>query len=272
MIIKLRNKTEAHLSKLFGARKVSVLEYIETFMEFPEGKAFSELVKIKVSPERILEKNKVLDGITTETLQKIYGDLVANYKAYHPDCWLNRDFEGYPEYLRKALDNDKTMISLVEKRIKNRFESGFILDVDRLHFLLKSHEEKFRFGGLKELWFTHEEAAFFKECSHLIDQYICELYSSEDEVKTVHIPSEEVSADFSEAPVIQEKESEEKLESIEIPTVRDSISAVEIINNAAEIKRFLLVCDELKAVGFEPENVLKDAEKITALLSAAANL
>ena len=265
MKIKLRTKTEEHLNKLFDTRKVAVINYIEAFMEFPEDKAFSEMVRMKVSPERILEKNKSLNGITTETISKIYGDVAYNYKIYHPDCWLNRDLEVYPVYLRKALDNDKTLIGLIEKKVTNRIYSVYNLEINRLHFLLQSDKEEYNFGGLKELWFTKAEANFFKNYAKVIDEYICYVFSAEDEIPTTVHVNEEVF----ENPA---KVDEEKSEAIEIPIVSDSISAIEVINNADKINRFLFACDKLKEVGIEPETVLKNAEKIELLLRVAENL
>ena len=259
MDIKLRNKTAEHLNKLFDTRKAAVNKYMEAFMGFSEDKAFSEMVKIKVSPEKILEKNKFLDGITTDTLQKIYGDLSANYKALHSYCWLNDELETYPEYLCKELNNDRTLLRLIKETVNQRFESGISIDSNKLHFLLKSEDEKYRFGGLRELWFAYEEANLFKNYAKVIDKYICETFLSKNEIHATNsIPAKEA--------------TDEKVEEIENPTLRESISAADVINNADKIKRFLLACDELKAVGFEPETVLKNAEKIAALLSAAENL
>lgn len=259
MNIKLRNKTEAHLSKLFETRKAAVLKYMKIFMEFSEDKAFRELVKIKVSPEEILEKNKFLDGITTDTLQKIYGDLSANYKALHSYCWLNDELETYPEYLCKELNNDRTLLRLIKETVNQRFESDISMDSNKLHFLLQSEDEKYRFGGLRELWFAYAEANLFKNYAKVIDKYICETFLSKDEIHATNsIPAKEA--------------TDENFEEIENPTLRESISAADVINNADKINHFLLICNEIKKLGLEPETLLKNSDKISALLIAAANL
>ena len=264
MKIKLRTKTEAHLNKLFDTRKTDVIKYMENFMEFPEEKAFFEMVKIKVWPERILERNKLLKGVTTDTILKIYGDLAANYKAEHPNCWLSR--EEYPEYLCKAFDNDKTIIKFVEEKIQKRIQSGFVLDIDRIHFLLQSENEKYWFGALKELWFNKAQANYFKDYAKVIDKYFSELILNEAKVTpTICVPEESCNS-------LYDTTLKEENDKTEIPSVSSSTFAIDVISNSDKIKEFLCSCNNIKAAGFDPEIILREKEKIESLLKAAENL
>lgn len=270
--ISLRNKTKAYLDTLLPEQKAALFNYLESFMALSEQEAFQELVKIKISPEDILSNNKKLDGIDAETLSKMCGDICTNYQKLHAVSWLSDD--AYPATLRNAFCDDKTLLALIKMRVIRRIDSPKPLNIERLQFLLNSQQEKYRFGGLKELKFTDSESQFFKNKTVAISQYVCYMLSSNKTVVKPSIPEASKEAISEEVDVVHE---ETHSEHVAIPL--QQISAANVIANADLIQKFLTVYDsleekskELSALGINPEEVIKSAVNIKQLLSAAANL
>lgn len=274
--ISLRNKTKAHLDTLLPEQKEAVMNYIESFMALTENEAFQEMVKLKISPKDILSNNKKLDGIDAETLSKMCGDICTNYRKLYAESWLSD--EDYPEALRNAFCDDKTLLALIKMRVIRRINSPKPLDVARLQFLLNAKEERFRFGGLKELKFTDAEAQFFMNKTVAISQYVCYMFSNKNDVK-VSLPkvSKEIRNEAISEKVDSIHELSEKADSE--PVAIQQLSAANVIANADIIRDFLSAYDsleekskELSAIGINPEEVIKSAVNIKQLLSAAANL
>ena len=264
--ISLRNKTKAHLDTLLPEQKEAVMNYIESFMALTENEAFQEMVKLKISPEDILSNNKKLDGIDAETLSKMCGDICTNYRKLYAESWLSD--EDYPEALRNAFCDDKTLLALIKMRVIRRINSPKPLNKERLQFLLNSQEEKYRFGGLKELKFTDAESQFFKNKTVAISQYVCNINKT---VVKPSIPKASKEAISEEIDVVHEETHSEH--------VAIQLSAANVIANANIIRDFLSAYDafeekskELSALGINPEEVIKSAVNIKQLLSAAANL
>lgn len=267
--ISLRNKTKAHLDTLLPEQKEAVMNYMESFMALPENAAFQEMVKIKISPQDILSNNKKLAGIDAETLSKMCGDLCTNYKKLYAESWLSD--EDYPEVLRNAFCDDKTLLALIKMRVIRRINSPKPLNKERLQFLLNSQEEKYRFGGLKELKFTDAESQLFKNKTVAISQYVCYMFSSNKTVVKASIPEVSKETISEEVDVVHEETYSEQ--------VAIQLSAANVIANADIIRDFLSAYDafeekskELSALGINPEEVRKSAVNIKQLLSAAANL
>lgn len=273
--ISLRNKTKNYLNALLPEQKAALFNYLESFMALSEQEAFQELVKIKISPEDILSNNKKLDGIDAETLRSLCGDICTIYRKLYAETWLSDD--AYPATLRNAFCDDKTLLALIKMRVIRRIDSPKPLDVARLQFLLNAKEERFRFGGLKELKFTDAEAKFFMNKTVAIAKYVGDIYSNTTAVKgSVPEVSEEIrnEAISEEVDSINEVHEETHSEQVAI-----QISAANVIANADLIQKFLTVYDsleekskELSALGINPEEVIKSAVNIKQLLSAAANL
>lgn len=271
--ISLRNKTKAHLDTLLPEQKEAVMNYMESFMALPENAAFQEMVKIKISPQDILSNNKKLAGIDAETLSKMCGDLCTNYKKLYAESWLSD--EDYPEALRNAFCDDKTLLALIKMRVIRRINSPKPLNKERLQFLLNSQEEKYRFGGLKELKFTDAESQFFKNKTVAISQYVCNINKT---VVKASIP--EVSKEIRNEAISEKVDSIHELsEKADSEHVAIQLSAANVIANADLIQKFLSAYDaleeklkELSALGINPEEVIKNAVNIKQLLSAAANL
>ena len=277
IITSLKNKTKAQLDKLMPEQKEALLNYMESFMALTENEAFQEMVKLKISPQDILSNNKKLDGIDADILSRICGDLCTNYQKLHPVCWIS--YEDYPTSLKNAFCGDKTLLALIKMRVIRRIDSPKPLDVARLKFLLNSKEERYCFGGLKELRFTEEEANFFKNKTVAISQYVCYMLSSSKTVLKASIP--EVSKEIRNQAISEKVDSihelSEKADSE--PVAIQQLSAANVIANADIIRDFLSAYDaleekskELSAIGINPEEVIKSAVNIKLLLSAAANL
>lgn len=272
--ISLRNKTKNYLNALLPEQKAALFNYLESFMALSEQEAFQELVKIKISPEDILSNNKKLDGIDAETLSKMCGDICTNYQKLHAVSWLSDD--AYPATLRNAFCDDKTLLALIKMRVIRRIDSPKPLNIERLQFLLNSQQEKYRFGGLKELKFTDSESQFFKNKTVAISQYVCYMLSSNKTVVKPSIPEASKEA-------ISEEAISEEVDVVHEEThsehVAIQLSAANVIANADIIRDFLSAYDaleekseELSALGINPEEVIKSAVNIKQLLSAAANL
>lgn len=277
IITSLKNKTKAQLDKLMPEQKEAVMNYIESFMALTENEAFQEMVKLKISPQDILSNNKKLSGLDAETLSKMCGDLCTNYKKLYAESWLSD--EDYPEVLRNAFCDDKTLLALIKMRVIRRIDSPKPLDVARLQFLLNAKEERFRFGGLKELKFTDAEAQFFMNKTVAISQYVCYMLSSSKTVVKPYIPeaSKEIRNEAISEKVYSIHELSEKADSE--PVAIQQLSAANVIANADLIQKFLSAYDaleeksnELSDLGINPEEVIKSAVNIKLLLSAAENL
>ena len=144
--------------------------------------------------------------------------------------------------------------------------------------MLNAKEERFRFGGLKELKFTDAEAQFFMNKTVAILQYVCYMFSNKNDVK-VSLPevSKEIRNEAISEKVDSIHELSEKADSE--PVAIQQLSAANVIANADIIRDFLSAYDaleekskELSAIGINPEEVIKSAVNIKQLLSAAANL
>ena len=277
IITSLKNKTKAQLDKLMPEQKEALLNYMESFMALTENEAFQEMVKLKISPQDILSNNKKLDGIDAETLSKMCGDICTNYKKLYVESWLSN--EEYPEVLRNAFCDDKTLLALIKMRVIRRINSPKPLNKERLQFLLNSQEERFRFGGLKELKFTDAEAQFFMNKTVAISQYVCYMLSSSKTVVKASIP--EVSKEIRNQAISEKVDSihelSEKADSE--PVAIQQLSAANVIANADIIRDFLSAYDaleekskEMTALGINPEDVIKNAAALKLLLTAAANL
>lgn len=269
----LRNKTKDILKRMLPEQRAAVLKRMESLVILPEEEAFREMVKLKIPTLDILSNNKKLEEI--ETLSRMCGDICINYKKVNPNSWLSD--EDYPSYLIKEFGNDKTLLALIKRRVSRRLDSPKPLDIARLQFLLNSKEEKYRFGGLRELKFTNEEAQYFKNKTEVIAQYVCDIFSVKADVK-VSVPEvseTEPTQEISETSIPEISEETES-DPIAIPL---HLSAANVIANADLIQSFLSAYDALdeqankmEAAGFDLKAVITNAASVKQLLSAAANL
>lgn len=264
--LSLRNKTKNHFDTLLPEQREAVMNYMESFMALPEKEAFKEMVKLKISPEDV-------GVIKADILSRICGDICTNYQKLHAVSWLSDD--AYPATLRNAFCDDKTLLALIKMRVSRRIDSPKPLDVARLQFLLNAKEERFRFGGLKELKFTDAEAKFFMNKTIAIAKYVGDIYSNTTAVKgSVPEVSEEIRNEAISEEVDSINEVHEETDPVAIP-----LSAANVIANADIIRNFLSDYDALEeksekiaALGIDPKEVLKNLSSVRLLLSAAANL
>ena len=263
--VMLRTKTKDMVARLDEESRSVLNTYIRTFLGWDEEVAFKEIVKIKLSPESIIDHRPEFwdTMIDEDVLSKICGDLTANYKENNPNCWLCIDEEEFPQDLKKDLSNDTTLLVLIRKRIAERFKS--VVDLNRVEALLTSQEENKRFGGLRELGFTRKESDKFKNYTDSIWEFISSEFipkykEEEKEIEETVIPKE------------LPKQSEETTPNYTADLVKykDKIKELfDAANDAIKASTHLgKVWVEVEELGLDPEAILGKRLTILDLLNA----
>ncbi|MDO4282035.1 MAG: hypothetical protein Q4D02_00175 [Clostridia bacterium] len=286
----------------------SVENAISNFLTLEEDKAYELMLRLKITPRKseteeegekktgiFLEdvmKEAGIENVGVENLQKVCGDMAAAYKEAHPRCWLAQK-EDYPEELRKALD-DPTILHLIDDRCK---AASYLAEdsVQRIMFLITSTEEKFRFGGLRAMFFTKEEAAALKDFANNIASYFTSFVEGKLKRTSESKPASELTEERSELNLAGElPEARSELNPAgELPEARSELkpagelpvieptaqqiqttafTAVQILSNAELINNFFAAYAALKEAGIEPEAAMLKKDSIQKLLNAATEL
>ena len=206
----LRTKTRNMLAEIAGNEEQAselierVTGVVKKMAEKPEEEMQAFLLRMRIQPETTVSEFS-LDQLTEEQIEnlmgKLRGDVIASYKAAHPDCWL-ADTTEYP-ILSKALDGDITLIQFVVGKCCETVYSPSE-ERERIVFLLSSEEEKNRYGGLRAMKFSKEEAGYLKDCANAIGEYYKSLLP-EEATNPIKIPEGFVPAEDTTPEVAKEK-------------------------------------------------------------------
>lgn len=283
--ISLRSTSKKLISKLDDEKKIAVNNYLRTIINLPENQAFEIIASIRMAPRSMIGMTIITDdssfyidpnSIDEDIIIKTYPDIIENYRINNPNSWLGKAYEIFDYRLREEFDDDKTLMTIITRRVATRFEecSYNLLDLNRLEALLTSVDnEKKRFGGLRELGFTKVEADYFKNHTEVIwnfiqNNYIINRITTEEVEKNSNIAEEKTDPID---PVIPEEKNKKQ------PT------ASKIIENSVLIDEFFEAVEEalkvnknlgtlwvkLENLGIDPDYVIYKKEKIMNLLASA---
>ena len=244
-----RTKTQKLIAALDVPSREAVNTYIQSVMGLEPKTAFGEVVKMKLSPESVLDQNPyfwdtMVDG---DVISKICGDITANYKKTHPKCWLHASTKEFPQALRKDLGNDVTLLFIIKKRLSYRVKTP--MNLSKVEILLTSDDEKKRYGGLMELGFTKKEAGKFKTFTDSIWEYLKESFLPNEQ--DTDLKEEKVEAP-EQASVDKPKEEKKK----------DPLTADELMKNIELIKELFKAAHEAVKASSALGEIWVEVEKL----------
>lgn len=284
--MEMRTKTikalsaQAELINMNAAELIAAVEAsIKNFVSLDEEAAYNLMLRLKLTPgkegheenaatslEDVL-KEAGLENIGNENVQKVCGDMAAAYKEAHPGCWLTKK-EEYPEELRKTLQDDATLMYFIYSKCK---EASYLAvdSVKRIIFLTTSEEEKFRFGGLRAMFFSQEQAACMKDFANTIGNYFKSFV--EDKL----IVNEEAPAEtpLPGDPLTDESEPKSQaMDNINSQDAPANLTAIQVLNNAEVLNTFFNAYKALEKAGIDPKAAIEKMDSVEKLLNAATEL
>lgn len=286
--MEMRTKTvkalsaQAELINMNAAELIAAVEAsIKNFVSLDEEAAYNLMLRLKLTPgkegheenaatslEDVL-KEAGLENIGNENVQKVCGDMAAAYKEAHPGCWLTKK-EEYPEELRKTLQDDATLMYFIYSKCK---EASYLAvdSVKRIIFLTTSEEEKFRFGGLRAMFFSQKQAACMKDFANIIGNYFKSFV--EDKL----IVNEEAPAETPLPGDPLTDESEPKSQAMDNINSQDApasgnLTAIQVLRYAEVLNTFFNAYKALEKAGIDPKAAIEKMDSVEKLLNAATEL
>lgn len=284
--------TQAELLNMNAEELITSVETaIANFLCLDEEAAYNLMLRLKITPNKpeseeedkkgssktFLEdvlKEIDLENIGVENAQKVCGDMAAAYKEAHPNCWLAKR-EAYPEELRKAFQDDATLMCFIDSKCK---EASYLAvdDIKRILFLTSSEEEKYRFGGLRAMLFNKEQATIMKEFANVIGNYFKTFVEDKLKEEIPVIPNEEKKGE----PVSNQNNSEAPVHDTDNPTYvaipeiqeAETLTALQVLSNAEVLSTFFTAYKALKKAGIHPKLAIRKMDSIEKLLNAAVEL
>lgn len=288
----LRTKTQKALATINSTLPAQLEAVIENFVNYNAGEAYRTLLSMKMCPE---EAGKLigLEEIPAEHIMKVCGDMAAAYKENHPECWLTAD---YDENFSRAFNGDLTILRMIDEKCRE-FIYTDNEEFRRALFLLKGTVEKFRYGGLRAIGMSANEAQFLKENTEPIANYLESLAPEKLESNnTIQInadimaqirenqPSDITDNGMAVSDVakedVKEKATEKDVEQVErkeepAEQEKQKVSALTplaILTSASQITSFFAAYDAAINAGLDPQALLEKRTEIMALLETASKL
>lgn len=129
--------------------------------------------------------------LTDEQAKCVRKELIKHYKRIHPFWLFDQKFMKAPYdkveailKFRNKVQCDKVIVYQVVMRIERYVKKNYSIPnkIERTVHELKSKHEKSRFGGLRKLNFTYEEAVFLKPYAKVIAIVLKEMFEKWSEI------------------------------------------------------------------------------------------